>query len=510
MLRRTAIAAVVVLTGGASLVLVPAVAGAAAGPITLRIPSSLAYSLLGHACTPVQEDVTAEGFDPSTGFPTGNVAMYTTCSGSGKDGGGHHTYSAISGAMWDDAGTLYSLEPPYSNPNAGPNFTADDSYGNEEYQSGQITYLQWATGFVPIPRVTGLSVVAGSMAGGQTETVSGSGFTNAMTIDVGSTSVPFSVVNDNTLTFTTPPSSATANATVDVTVSSSEGTSSTSAADQFTYTLPTVTGLSVTDGPASGGTSLTITGVGFLGATAVDVGGIATSSFTVVDDTTVTATTAADTGISDDAALDVSVISPAGTGATSPSDLFTYVVPPRIAAVTPSSGPIGGGTAITISGADLAYGTQLMISEDQVPFSYNTDGSISAVTPPGEAYEAVPVVLTTVGGTNAGGGAAQFTYTQGTPSLGVSPNSGPATALTGIYVYGSNFVPGEKLKVTYATNIGQGKVTICKTLADTVGNFSCSGTVKPQSVGPSGDHVVTASGRSGKVTTTATGVFTLT
>ncbi len=510
MIRRPFGAAALVLVGATALVAPAGVAGATTGTIALTIPAGLAYSLIGHACTPVQEIVTAEGFDPTTGFSTANVAMYTTCSGSGKGGGGHATYSATSGAMWDDAGTLYSLEPLYSNPSTGPTFTAYDSYGNEEYQSGWNTDLQWAAGFVPIHRVTGLSVTAGSTAGGEAETISGSGFTNATTVDFGSTSVSFTVVNDNTIAVTTPQDAVTANPTVDVTVSSSEGTSSTSTADQFTYTLPTVTGLSVTDGPATGGTSLTISGVGFLGATAVDVGTVAVSTFTVVNDTTITATTAADTAITDNATLDVSVTSTAGTGATSPSDQFTYVVPPRITAVTPSSGPIAGGTTITITGANLAYGTQLMISEDPVPFSYNPDGSISAVTPPGEAYESMPVTLTTVGGTNDGGGAAQFTYTQGTPSVAVSPNSGPASALTGVYVYGSDFVPGEKLTVTYATNVGTGKITLCKTVADTVGNFSCSGTVKAKKVGPLGDHIVAVTGKHGKITDIATGIFTLT
>jgi hypothetical protein len=507
MFRRTLAVSTVVLAAATSLFAPAGVAGAATAPISLRIPASLAYSLIGHACTPVQEDATAEGFDATTGFPTANVSMYTTCSGSGRDGGGHVTYSASTGAMWDDAGTLYSLEALFSNPSAGPTFTAYDSYGNEEYQSGSTALLQWASGFVPIPRVNGLSVTAGSMAGGEAETITGSGFTNATTVEFGSTSVPFTIVNDNTITVTTPPDPVTANTTVDVTVASSEGTSSTSTADEFTYTLPTVTGLSVTDGPAAGGTLLTISGVGFLGAIAVNVGPIAASSFTVVNDTMVTATTAADTAITDNATVDVSVVSPAGTGTTSPADQYTYVALPRISAVTPSSGPLAGGTAINISGANLAYGTQLMISDNPVSFSYNPDGSISAVTPPGEAYESVPVRLTTVGGTNTGGGAAQFTYVQGTPTINLLPSSGPPSALIGVYAYGSNFVPGELLTVTYATKPTL-KVVLCKTVADSVGDFSCFGNVKAH--GPLGNHNVTVTGRRGKIIDRASAIFTLT
>ncbi len=304
----------------------------------------------------MQEIVTAEGFDPTTGYPFANVEMATTCSGSGKDGGGHYTYTAFSGAVWDDSGHFDSLQTVPANPNAGPSFTAYDSYGNEEYQSGSSTYLQWAAGFVPVPRVTGLSIPAGSTIGGETETISGTGFTNAITVMFGEVSVPFTVVNDTTITVTTPPDAVTANTMVDVTVASSEGTSTTSPADQFTYSLPQVTGLSVSTGPTSGGTSVTVTGVGFLGATAVNFGTLAAASFTVVDDTTITAVTPVDPA-SANQTVDASVTSAAGTGSGSPADQFTFVVLPIITSVSPNVGPLEGGTQVTITGSGFSGAT---------------------------------------------------------------------------------------------------------------------------------------------------------
>jgi hypothetical protein len=435
--------------------------------------------------------------------------MSTSCGGSGRGGHGA-TYSAYTGAIWDDAGDLYALEPLYSNPDAGPGFTAYDSYGNEEYQNVESTDFQWASGFVPVPRVTSLSITAGSTAGGEAETISGSGFTNANTVDFGQTSVPFTVVNDNTITVTTPPDPVTSNTTLDVTVSSSEGTSLTSTADQFTYALPQVSGLSVTDGPSGGGTPVTINGVGFLGATAVNFGSLPVSSFTVLSDTTIATTAPADTTLSDDATVDVSVVSVAGTGSPSSADQYTYAVRPRITSIQPSSGPVSGGTTITIAGADLAYATKLTIGESSVYFWYNPDGTISAQTPSHDAYEAVPVILTTVGGSNVSTKAARFDYVQGTPNIAVTPTSGPAGTLIGVSGY--DFRKGEKLTVTYGDSGANGSttVTLCTTTADSIGYFACGATIPAKKAGPLGSHSITVSGRHGTVTDTATGTFTLT
>ena len=52
-----------------------------------------------------------------------------------------------------------------------------------------------------------------------------------------------------------------------------------------------VTSISPTSGTERGGTSVTITGTGFTGATSASVGGLTLNSFTVVNDTTITGTT---------------------------------------------------------------------------------------------------------------------------------------------------------------------------------------------------------------------------
>src|SRR5206468_2338265 len=85
-----------------------------------------------------------------------------------------------------------------------------------------------------------------------------------------------------------------------VSVTSAGGTSSATAADVFTYVAaPTVTGLSTSAGPGSGGTTVKITGSGFTAANMAVRFGSATASAVVVSDTQVTSSAPAGTGTVD-------------------------------------------------------------------------------------------------------------------------------------------------------------------------------------------------------------------
>jgi hypothetical protein len=86
------------------------------------------------------------------------------------------------------------------------------------------------------PTVTGVSPNSGSESGGAAVTISGSNFTQGATVSFGgSAASEVTVYSSNTITALSPPEGA---GTVDVTVTESSGTSSTSSADQFTYMAP--------------------------------------------------------------------------------------------------------------------------------------------------------------------------------------------------------------------------------------------------------------------------------
>lgn len=112
-------------------------------------------------------------------------------------------------------------------------------------------------------------------------------------------------------------------------------TSSSSATNTFTVqALPSVTALSPSQGPASGGTTVTVTGTGFSGATSVSFGGASATGFTVNSATQITATAPTGSGT-----VNVTVTTAAGASATGSGNQFTYIDAPTVSAVSPAMAP---------------------------------------------------------------------------------------------------------------------------------------------------------------------------
>lgn len=99
---------------------------------------------------------------------------------------------------------------------------------------------------------------------------------------------------------------------------------------------PAVTAVAPTTGPTAGGTSVTVTGTAFTGATAVTFGGVAATSFTVNSPTSITAVAPPHAA----GAVGIAVTTPNGTGTG--AGLFTYAGAPA-----PDPTPDAGGGAST-------------------------------------------------------------------------------------------------------------------------------------------------------------------
>ena len=141
--------------------------------------------------------------------------------------------------------------------------------------------------FPKVPTVSAVTPTSGSAAGGTVVSITGSNLTGAYSVDFGATpAASFRVTGPTTITATSPAGTGTVN----VTVTTADGTSALTSNDQFTYQAPSPSVYSVSpdQGPTSGGTIVTITGSNFTGTSSVGLGSTA-ASFRVTSPTTITA-----------------------------------------------------------------------------------------------------------------------------------------------------------------------------------------------------------------------------
>jgi hypothetical protein len=287
--------------------------------------------------------------------------------------------------------------------------------------------------YVAAPTVSGVSPNAGPLAGGVSVTITGTNLSGATAVHFGTTAAMITNDSATAITATAPAGSA---GTVDVTVTTAGGTSAKSALDQFTYTAaPTVSGVSPNAGPLAGGISVTITGANFLGATTVDFG---TAAAIITSDTAtqIIATNPAGSA----GPVDVIVTTAAGTSATSAADRFTYVAPPAVTGVSPSSGPTGGGTSVSITGTNLGGATAVLFGTAAGTITSDTATQVIVTSPAGTAGAAVDVTVTTAGGTSATSSADRFTYVATPAITAVNPSAGPTAGGTSVTITGTTLL----------------------------------------------------------------------
>ena len=273
--------------------------------------------------------------------------------------------------------------------------------------------------------VTAVSPNTGPTAGGTSVTITGAGLTGATAVKFGSAAtMSFTVDSSTQITAVEPAGSGT----VDITVLSMPRASPTSSADHFTYVAgPTVANVSPSAGPTPGGTTVTISGTEFTGATAVSFGGVS-ASFTVNSDTQITAIDSAGSGT-----VDVTVTIAGGvTSATSTEDQFTYIAVPTVTSVDASNGPAAGGTSVNIFGSGFSGAAVVSFGGvNAASFTVDSDTEITAIDPAGNGVVDVTVTVP-IGGTSATSNADQFTYNVVTTTSVASNPVGPITQGTAV------------------------------------------------------------------------------
>jgi hypothetical protein len=254
-------------------------------------------------------------------------------------------------------------------------------------------------------------------------------------------------------------------------------------------------GVNPSSGPAIGGTTITVTGTGFGPGTTLTVGGQPATDVTPdAAGTSLTAVTPAGTA----GPADVTVTTPVGS-ASDPTG-FTYIAAPTIATtdgVTPSSGPIAGGTTVTITGTNLTGATAVTFGGTPATGVTVVNPTAITATTPAHAAGPADVSVTTPGGTVADPGG--FTY-DAVPTIsadGVSPNVGPLGGGTHITITGTGFAAPATVTVggtpaTGVTVVSPIEIT-ATTPAGTAGAADVTVTTPGGAVTDSGAFTYTAS-----------------
>ena len=249
--------------------------------------------------------------------------------------------------------------------------------------------------------------------------------------------------------------------------------------DTWQWSAVAVTAVSPIAGPASGGESVTITGAGFNGVTAVQFGSTNATSYSVTNSTQIVAVAPAE---SVGPPVDITVTNPANTSAVSSADQFTYEATPTVTSLSPASGALVGGTSVTITGTNLTGATAVDFGvQAATAYTVVSQTSITATSPAVASATSVDLTVTTPVATSAAAPADQFTYNPVPTVTGVSPSTGntaggtavtiTGTGLTGATAVKFGSVSATSFSISSATSIsvtspaGSGSVDVTVTVA---------------------------------------------
>jgi Concanavalin A-like lectin/glucanases superfamily/Domain of unknown function (DUF1929)/IPT/TIG domain/Bacterial Ig domain len=351
----------------------------AAGAVTVTVtnPDTQSGSLSGGFTYTSLPAPSMSSASPNSGPATGGTAV--TITGTNFVSGATVTFggTAATNVVVTNSATITATTPSHA---AG---AVTVKVTNPDTQNSSLT-----TGFtyVAAPAVTSITPNNGAIAGGTAVTIAGTNFVSGATVAFGGTAATNVVVaNSTTITATTPANAAGA---VTLTVTNPDGQSG-NLTNGFTYLAPpTVVSVSPNTGSTGGGTAVTITGTNFTTGATVRFGTSVATNVTVVNATTITASTPA--GSAGVVTVTVTINGQSG----SLTNAFTYVIAPSVSSVLPSSGPIAGGTAVTITGTNFAAGASVTFGGTAATNVVLVSSTSITATAPAHAAGAVTVTVT--------------------------------------------------------------------------------------------------------------------
>ncbi len=284
-------------------------------------------------------------------------------------------------------------------------------------------------GVLPPPTLTTVNPSCGNQAGGTNVNLLGSNFVSGATVTFDGLSAAVTFLNPSSLRAVSP---AHAPGPVDLVITNPDG-QHVSRAGGYTYKAPpTILNVFPNFGSTGGGTLVTVTGTNFDSSTVIFVGGAVATDIDFVDSTTIR-------GRAPPHAPGMVPVAVNNCLLFTLPNAFTYIQGPTVISVSPPSGPVAGGTPITLIGTNFISGATVTlggIAATGVTFVSATQ--LTAVTP-GHAAGAVNVVVTNPDSFSASLFAG-FTYGSAPTLASVSPPSGSTAGGTAVTLTGTNFV----------------------------------------------------------------------
>ena len=292
--------------------------------------------------------------------------------------------------------------------------------------SSQFTITPAITSFTPSSGLIGSSVV-----------ITGSGFGTVTNVTFNGRSSTYTVDSPTQITATVP----TGTTTGPISVTTSAG--STSSTTNFTVTVPitppTISSFSPTSGQV--GTSVTINGTNFTGATAVQFNGVSATTFSLVSSTQITATvpSGANSG-------KIGVTTSGGTALSTAS--FSVTPSQALTSFSPTSGNVG--TTVTIIGTNLSGVTAVLFNSVNAPtFTVLSSTQISVTVPTDASSGRVTLVSPSGNSLSTSNFSVIPAVTGFTPSSG---NTGTTVVITGSGFTGATAVKFNSTTTTFTTN----------------------------------------------------------
>lgn len=452
-------AAVGVLIIGGGLLLVRVIAGSTSSDSSAPSPSASAPPAIGctpeqwfdsaaESCVPKAVCGTGEVYDdatntcalpapmvtevsPASGPPKGGTEL--TVLGIGFQKGADLTVNGIPAV---DVSVVDSSTITARTPESAVFYPVDVAVTNPDGQSDVLdnvfTYEQ-----PQVERISEIIPDTGSSDGGEAVIVKGRDFVDGAVLSFnGRPATQVEVLNPTTIRAVIPAGPV---GPVPVNVRN-PGEDAVTVTDAFAYVdrAPRIVkSIRPKQGPAAGGTVITIVGSGFVPGATVDIGGNAARQVDVVSSTRITARTPA----GDLGTADVAVRNPDVPAAILP-DGFTYVEAPTITGVSPRRGPQEGGTRVTITGTGFSQDAVVTVGDVTVGDARVVDEStIRLVMPPAAGPIAVAITVTNPGQPTATLKRA-FTYRPGREPTAEPTPSPTTTRPTGLPRCASFRVPG--------------------------------------------------------------------